>query len=58
MAWICNRCGYRINGGAHFDEEREHVCDPRSVVRVQSQQIISEDAQRELDSWLNVPWDR
>lgn len=37
--WICDQCGYRVNGGAHFEDGREHECDPRSVIRVQTERL-------------------
>jgi hypothetical protein len=38
-AWVCPDCEYRVNGGAHFDETREHVCDPRTVARVAAERL-------------------
>jgi len=52
--WQCPRCGVFENPGP----PAEHECDPRTVARLQSQQIISKDAQRDLERWLNVPWGR
>lgn len=50
--WACPRCGVYENPGPHDG----HVCDERSVVRVQAKQQVSPADAAELDAWVNLPW--